>query len=365
MNTNIALNARGIRLPQQNALAPYQQANAMLQLKANKQQMAQAEQAAQVRNAMLGELQGAADNTQRANVLHKYGQIDDALKLEEHDLKMAKSKREAEKSNFDLAAERGQMVGRIWQDIESQDDLNRAIQTFDELGIPLDGDDLIYTPEKKAQMMQIYKTSSDYLAQFNKDRDFNQAKEKFNYEKTRDKRADFESDRDHALATRGMNLKEQKANEEKEAETSSEQANIQQRGLAIDAIDKAVTRLDEDGMAAGTIRWPNFIPGTSRKGLQGDLTTIQSTVGLNRLIEAKRNGATFGSLTKNEMDLLISSLTAIDEDLPVKDLKQNLLTIRRLYNKANVDAGGAYKPRQGDTGYESKKQATLEKYGLK
>jgi hypothetical protein len=72
---------------------------------------------------------------------------------------------------------------------------------------------------------------------------------------------------------------------------------------------------------------------TDQYSLEAKMKNIQSAVGLQELIDVKARGATFGSLTEKEMDLLISSVGALDPNLGPKDLAPVLEDVYRLYNK--------------------------------
>lgn len=67
--------------------------------------------------------------------------------------------------------------------------------------------------------------------------------------------------------------------------------------------------------------------------LNAKLETLKSAVGLQELIDVKAQGATFGSLTENEMSLLISAVGALDGNLPPDQLGPVLDDVVRLYEK--------------------------------
>lgn len=67
--------------------------------------------------------------------------------------------------------------------------------------------------------------------------------------------------------------------------------------------------------------------------LEAKLETIKSAVGLQELIDVKAQGATFGSLTENEMSLLISAVGALDANLGPETLGPVLDNVVRLYEK--------------------------------
>ena len=73
--------------------------------------------------------------------------------------------------------------------------------------------------------------------------------------------------------------------------------------------------------------------GSDQYRLEAKLNTLKSAIGLQELIDVKAAGATFGSLTENEMTLLISSVGALDANLGPTDIGPTLDTIVRLYEK--------------------------------
>ena len=85
---------------------------------------------------------------------------------------------------------------------------------------------------------------------------------------------------------------------------------------------------------------PDGLAGTSKQELRGQLETVQSAVGLQRLLDVKAQGGTFGALSNRELGLLTSSLSSLGQDLPTDTLRQNLRTVKTLLAKANIDAMG-------------------------
>ena len=173
MNTNIALNARGVRLPQSNALAPYQQANAMLQLKAQKQQMAQAEQAAQLKNAMLAELGGAQNNDQRAETLMRNGDIEGATKLQKHGSDMKAANRKAMMETHEL-------VGQLASGVTNQAEWDRVAPQIEALtGESLSEAERIFSPGTIDALVNMGISAKDARELDNQDRNYKLNVDKF------------------------------------------------------------------------------------------------------------------------------------------------------------------------------------------
>lgn len=158
MNTNIALQGRGVRLPQRNALAPYQQANAMLQLKANKQNMER-------QNALRQELQGVTDQNQRADILFKYGQIDDATKLQQHVSNMAAADRKK-------LMEQHEIVGQLASGVDSQEAWNRVRPQIEQFVGPMTEDEAIYSPDTVKMLTAMGLKAKDVRELENQDRTY-------------------------------------------------------------------------------------------------------------------------------------------------------------------------------------------------
>ena len=76
------------------------------------------------------------------------------------------------------------------------------------------------------------------------------------------------------------------------------------------------------------------IANSDQYKLEAKLLTVKSAVGIDELIRAKAEGATFGALSDTEMALLISSMGALDGNLGPKELASTLDTILELQTKA-------------------------------
>lgn len=80
----------------------------------------------------------------------------------------------------------------------------------------------------------------------------------------------------------------------------------------------------------------SFVSGSDQDVLNKKLQTVKSVVGLDELIRVKKLGATFGALSDTEMSLLISSMGALDGNLPPEVLSKTLDTIFKLVEKSLV-----------------------------
>jgi hypothetical protein len=78
------------------------------------------------------------------------------------------------------------------------------------------------------------------------------------------------------------------------------------------------------------------LAGRDQWTLDQKILQLQSLVGLDELIAAKAAGATFGALTKSEMDLLISTAGSLNGLMAPADLKRTMNTVMDLNAKALV-----------------------------
>lgn len=100
---------------------------------------------------------------------------------------------------------------------------------------------------------------------------------------------------------------------------------IQRRLAKMPLLEKTVKKIEQLGKSFTTGGLPGQLLGWSAASdqyvLNREANAIRSLIGLKELIDVKEQGATFGSLTKNELDLLIDSAMALDpllEDFPTK-----------------------------------------------
>jgi hypothetical protein len=86
----------------------------------------------------------------------------------------------------------------------------------------------------------------------------------------------------------------------------------------------------------------SFFPESAQYELDERKKNIASAVGLQELIDVKAQGATFGSLTENEMELLISSVGNLNTLLKPEVLGETLDNIIRLYAKGLAASKGEF-----------------------
>ena len=87
---------------------------------------------------------------------------------------------------------------------------------------------------------------------------------------------------------------------------------------------------DSTGGVSGKAK--SGIVGTDQYKLNNLIGELQSFVGLNRLIGVKKAGGTFGSLSENELRLLIDALGSLD---PYQDHKTTMKTLENIHKNYN------------------------------
>jgi hypothetical protein len=124
---------------------------------------------------------------------------------------------------------------------------------------------------------------------------------------------------------------------------------IQARDIAISSVDEALKLVDSGifSTASGAGKTltnivdrltPGGFSGKPSDAMDGYLTTIQSAIGLDKLIKVKEQGGTFGALSEKELALLTDTLGKVHSDMPDQALKRNLRIIKELLFKANLEA---------------------------
>ena len=91
--------------------------------------------------------------------------------------------------------------------------------------------------------------------------------------------------------------------------------------------------LDRVGDYAATIM-ESPITSEAQYELDSIIENIKSAIGIEQLIKAKEQGATFGALQKSEMDLLIASFGAIKSLRTPEAVKRSLTKIKNVYSRA-------------------------------
>lgn len=116
--------------------------------------------------------------------------------------------------------------------------------------------------------------------------------------------------------------------------------------IALDLLDSGgIFDLPEAGIIGGALG--NLGVNQEAVDLRNQLDVIGSTVALDRLQqmrEASRTGGALGSVTENELKLLMSSLGSINQTSSPELLRESLMNIRTIMNKIENDpiAGVAY-----------------------
>lgn len=96
-----------------------------------------------------------------------------------------------------------------------------------------------------------------------------------------------------------------------------------------------VIRLSKGSLTSGPIgQAMSTLSNSDQYALNKAIKVIQSAVGIDELIEAKKSGATFGALSNQELTILTNAMGALDGNLDTSKLQETFTTIMRLYNKA-------------------------------
>lgn len=134
---------------------------------------------------------------------------------------------------------------------------------------------------------------------------------------------------------------------QKEEEGKARGESIKQN--AVSKVDEAMNIMDEDfldsatGMLSDTLASVKSTSDAAK--LRSAIQTIQSALSIDSLIEAKKQGATFGALSDTELALLGAQVADLDPSLGEETLRKNLMRVKSFLDKAN----GAEQP-QGATG---------------
>ena len=137
-----------------------------------------------------------------------------------------------------------------------------------------------------------------------------------------------------------MYLEQAKKAEEKIKQSELDES---QREVITNNVNNALRVLSEPSFfpKAGTgSNVVSFFTSTKAAELESYLDSIRSNVALNKLIEVKKAGGTFGALQKNEMDALEASLGKLKTAQNPKVLEDNLKVVLKYYNRAVQNSGG-------------------------
>tara|TARA_B100001057_G_scaffold71070_2_gene65229 strand:- start:6459 stop:7235 length:777 start_codon:yes stop_codon:yes gene_type:complete len=106
---------------------------------------------------------------------------------------------------------------------------------------------------------------------------------------------------------------------------------------AMDALDDALYLVDNNPLSTtGLIgQMSKMFGGTAANDLSGLITTIESSIGFNRLNEMRKASATgasgLGQLSKNELDQLNASIASLKQSQSREMFVRNLKKIRKYY----------------------------------
>ncbi len=123
---------------------------------------------------------------------------------------------------------------------------------------------------------------------------------------------------------------------------------IERAPLLKKSIDLVLAYTKDGWMTSGTLgQIAAFSSDSDQYKKIAAIKHIRSMVGIKELIDAKKQGATFGALSDSELEVLVSAMGALDPNLGYDELKPTLDRIYELYNKSierNVaDYKGMYK----------------------
>ena len=165
--------------------------------------------------------------------------------------------------------------------------------------------------------------------------------------KERRAQAEFDAEQQEAA--------DEKANEERISK-QKEDAWRQQRKQGIDAVDRAIEAAGKWGAAGKELNIPGVSSwkGGNRENLLAELNTIQSAVGLERLISIKEQGGTFGALSTKELGLLTDSLASLSENQGQDNLIANLKRVKALLQQANASSDSGIAVGTVEDGYRFK-----------
>jgi hypothetical protein len=125
-----------------------------------------------------------------------------------------------------------------------------------------------------------------------------------------------------------------KTQETEKKSNDAAMARTQEAELVIGKIDSALSKVGRTSAGVGS--YLAGIPGTKATDLESDLDTINSSLGLGKLMELKNNskaGASgMGALSDKEMNLLISAVTSLKQKQSPDQLRKNLGEVKKRYS---------------------------------
>ena len=141
--------------------------------------------------------------------------------------------------------------------------------------------------------------------------------------------------------------------EKKEKYLQGMRSSLEKSDMMLDFIDKAINLVQSNPLTAGAGALLSFNPYSDAGKLRSYLATIKGNVGLNELISSKAEGATYGALSENELQMLQDSLGRLEQGQSPEVLLQVLNNVRNNYmnvrNRAYNALQGGQQPQQKHT----------------
>ena len=130
-------------------------------------------------------------------------------------------------------------------------------------------------------------------------------------------------------------LEVSKRMEKVEKQEQKREATVATIDNVMNTVDKALGQVNT--FTAGAIGTPlSFLPGTSAKDLDANLTTIKANLGFDRLQQmrdASPTGGALGQVAVQELVALQSTIGSLDNQQSPKQLRQNLQKVKYHYTR--------------------------------
>jgi hypothetical protein len=160
---------------------------------------------------------------------------------------------------------------------------------------------------------------------------------------------------------------------QKRKEESAKQAEAEEgrargdklRNQAITKVKEAIDIMDKDVLDSATGMLSDTIASVKSSSdaakLRSAVKTIQANLSIDSLIEAKKQGATFGALSDTELGLLGAMVADLDPSLGEDVLRQNLMQIQGFLDRAGdvSDAQSSYAEGQTATNPQTGEKLVL------
>ena len=121
----------------------------------------------------------------------------------------------------------------------------------------------------------------------------------------------------------------------KKAGEKAQEAVVSGSAGALDDLNRLDDILSEAGMVTGFTGWLfSKLPWSQAKYARDIADTLRSGMALGALKELKAGGATLGSVSEKELDLLESAIAKLNLDAPEEDVREQMRTIERHYKNS-------------------------------